>query len=94
MAKALGYKNPNKAINDHCRAITKRYSPISGKMQEVNYVSEGDVYRLISKSKLPDAEKFEHWVFDDVIPSIRKHGAYATEATIDKIIVHLLQLPF
>lgn len=97
MAKALGYKNPNKAINDHCRAITKRYSPISGKMQEVNYVSEGDVYRLISKSKLPDAEKFEYWVFDDVIPSIRKHGAYATEATIDKIIdnpdfgIHLLQ---
>lgn len=60
----------------------------------MTFITEGDLYRLITHSKLPDAEKFEHWVFDDVIPSIRKHGAYATEATIDKIIVHLLQLPF
>lgn len=66
----------------------------------MTFITEGDLYRLITHSKLPDAEKFEHWVFDDVIPFIRKHGAYATEATIDKIIdnpdfgIHLLQLPF
>ncbi len=52
----------------------KRSTPISGKMQEINFISEGDVYRLITHSKLPAAEKFESWVFDEVIPSIRKTG--------------------
>lgn len=79
VAKALGYSNPNKAINDHCRAITKRSTPISGKIQEINFVAEGDVYRLIAHSKLPAAERFESWVFDEVIPSIRKTGAYKVE---------------
>lgn len=76
VAKALGYTNPNKAVNDHCRAITKRSTPISGKMQEINFIPEGDVYRLIAKSKLPGAERFESWVFDEVLPSIRKTGGY------------------
>ena len=76
VAKALGYNNPNKAVNDHCRAITKRSTPISGKMQDINFIPEGDVYRLIVRSKLPIAERFERWVFDDVLPSIRKHGGY------------------
>ncbi len=76
VAKALGYTNPNKAVNDHCRAITKCSTPISGKMQEINFISEGDLYRLIVSSKLPTAEKFERWVFDEVLPSIRKRGGY------------------
>ena len=76
IAKALGYTNPNKAINDHCRAITKCSTPISGKMQEVNFIPEGDVYRLVIKSKLPKAEEFESWIFDEVLPSIRKNGGY------------------
>ena len=59
VAKALGYTNPNKAVNDHCRAITKRSTPISGKVQSINFIPEGDVYRLIIRSKLPAAEKFE-----------------------------------
>jgi anti-repressor protein len=78
VAKSLGYSNPNKAINDHCRAITKRSTPISGKMQEINYISEGDVYRLIAHSKLPNAERFESWVFDEVVPSVVKTGGYIT----------------
>ena len=45
-------------------------------MQEINFIPEGDVYRLIVKSKLPSAEKFESWVFDTVLPSIRKNGGY------------------
>lgn len=88
VAKALGYSNPNKAINDHCRAITKRDTPISGKMQEINFITEGDVYRLIVRSKLPSAEKFETWVFDEVLPSIRKHGAYMTEQTVEKALTN------
>lgn len=76
VAKALGYANPNKAINDHCRAITKRSTPISGKMQEINFISEGDIYRLAAKSKLPGADKFERWIFDEVLPAIRMTGSY------------------
>ena len=78
VAKALGYTNPNKAINDHCRAITKRSTPISGKEQEINFISEGDIYRLAAKSKLPGAEEFESWIFDDVLPTMRKTGGYVS----------------
>lgn len=76
VAKALGYAKPNDAIARHCRAAVKRSSPISGKMQDINFISEGDVYRLIVHSKLPSAEQFEKWVFDEVLPSIRKNGGY------------------
>lgn len=79
VAKALGDTNPNKAVNDHCRAITKRSIPISGKVRQINFIPEGDVYRLIIRSKLPAAEQFELWVFDEVIPAIRKHGLYAAD---------------
>lgn len=87
-AKALGYTNPNKAVNDHCRAITKRSTPISGKQQEINFIPEGDLYRLITHSKLPSAEKFESWVFDEVLPSIRKHGAYMTPEKLEEVILN------
>lgn len=76
IAEALGYKRPNDAIAQHCRATVKHRTPISGKIQEVNYIPEGDVYRLIVRSKLPSAEKFEKWVFDEVLPSIRHTGGY------------------
>lgn len=87
VAKALGYIKPNDAVARHCRATTKRSTPISGKMQEINFVPEGDVYRLITHSKLPTAEKFERWVFDEVLPSIRKHGAYMTPETLEKVLL-------
>ena len=85
VAKALGYTNPNKAVNDHCRAIMKRSTPISGKVQSINFIPEGDVYRLIIRSKLPAAEKFELWVFDEVIPTIRKIGGYMTDSLLERI---------
>lgn len=78
VAKALGYVNPNKAINDHCRWVTKREVPhpqSNNKTLEVNVIPEGDLYRLITNSELPAAEEFEHWVFDEVLPSPRRHGA-------------------
>ena len=79
VAKMLGYTNASKAISDHCRYVTKRYIPHpQGKgTLEVNVIPEGDLYRLITHSKLPAAEKFESWVFDEVLPTIRKHGNYA-----------------
>lgn len=83
VAKALGYARPNDAISTHCRATVKRSTPISGKMQDINFIPEGDVYRLITHSKLPEAERFERWVFDEVLPTIRRHGAYMTEQTLE-----------
>lgn len=78
VAKSLGYKNPNKAIGDHCRGITKRY-PIQdslGRTQEAVFITEPDLYRLITHSKLPTAEKFERWVFEEVLPAIHRTGGY------------------
>lgn len=82
IAKALGYSNPNKAVRDHCRAITKCSTPISGKTQDINFIPEGDVYRLIVKSKMPAAEQFESWVMDEVLPTIRKTGGYVNNAEL------------
>ena len=78
VAKALGYSNAPDALNRHCRAIVKRDTPISGKIQAISYIPEGDVYRLIIHSKLPAAERFETWVFDEVLPTIRKTGGYVS----------------
>ena len=78
-AKALGYKNPSKTLNTHCKGITKRNTLTNGGNQELSFITEGDVYRLITHSKLESAQKFETWVFDEVLPSIRKHGLYAID---------------
>jgi prophage antirepressor-like protein len=87
VAKALGYERPNDAITQHCRYTVKhRISDNQGVPHEYLVIPEGDLYRLAAKSQLPAAEDFESWIFDDVLPSIRKHGAYVTPATIDAII--------
>ncbi len=81
IARALGYKNTSKAINDHCKHITKRYIlDNTGVEQSMNIIPESDVYRLIIKSKLPEAEKFEEWVMEDVLPQLRMSGVYITES--------------
>lgn len=77
VAKALGYINPRDAISRHCRGVVKRDAPTQGGIQAIAFIPEGDVYRLITHSKLPGAEKFESWVFDDVLPSLRKNGYYS-----------------
>lgn len=84
VAKSLGYKRPADAVTAHCKGSVKHRYLTEGGEQEVKVIPEGDVYRLISRSKLPSAEKFERWVFDEVLPSIRKHGAYMTEQVIEK----------
>lgn len=78
IAATLGYTNTSKAISDHCRGVTNRYPIVDslGRTQEATFISEGDVYRLIVSSQLPAAVEFEHWLFDEVLPSIRKHGGY------------------
>lgn len=80
IAKVLGYKNPSKATNDHCKKAIKAWGNDSlGRRQEFKVIPEPDMYRLIIKSNLPDAERFENWVMEEVLPTIRKHGMYATE---------------
>ena len=78
VAEALGYTNPSKATSDHCRGITKRYPILDalGRTQEVRIIREPDLYRLIVGSTLPAAQEFEVWVFEEVLPSIRKTGKY------------------
>ena len=75
VAKALGYANPAKAVIDHCKGVTVLETPTAGGVQSMKYGKEGDVYRLVMRSKRPDAEAFQDWVCDEVLPSIRKHGA-------------------
>src|SRR5690554_5723102 len=75
VAVPLGYKEPHKAIARHCKGGTKHPIPTKGGIQQMNCIPEGDIYRLIANSELPEAEKFESWIFDEVLPTIRKHGA-------------------
>lgn len=82
VAKALGYNNPRDAVSRHCKGVVKRDTPTSSGIQSMSYINEGDLYRLIMKSKLPSAEKFESWVMDEVLPIIRKTGSYQKPLTI------------
>lgn len=85
-AEVLGYSTPRHAVTRHCKGGTKHAVPTKGGIQEKIFIPEGDLYRLIARSKLPAAERFETWVFDEVLPTIRKHGAYATSDTLDELL--------
>jgi prophage antirepressor-like protein/uncharacterized protein involved in tolerance to divalent cations len=90
VATALGYAKPNNAINNHCKHIEKTTVDVipqneashnkARKTQEMSIIPESDVYRLIIKSKLPAAEKFEEWVMEEVLPSIRQNKCYIAES--------------
>lgn len=76
VAKALGYKRPKDAVSAHCKGAVKRRTLTNGGEQEMNFIPEGDIYRLAARSELPGADQFERWIFDEVLPSIRKNGGY------------------
>lgn len=76
VATALGYKVPKDAISAHCKGAVKYRYPTTSGVQSMSFIPEGDLYRLITHSKLPTAEKFEQWVFDEVLPAIRLTGKY------------------
>jgi anti-repressor protein len=76
VAKALGYAIPHKAVQTHCKGVLKWNIPTNSGNQDILFITEGDIYRLIMKSKLPKAEEFERWVMEEVLPSIRKNGGY------------------
>ena len=87
-ALILGYKNPQKAVRDHCKGVTESFSPSAGGLQRKNFIPEGDLYRLIVRSRLPAAERFESFVFDIIIPSIRKFGAFIETGTLEEMIAN------
>ena len=76
VAKALGYRNVSDALIRHCKGIVKHDTLTNGGMQTLSFIPEGDVYRLVAHSRLPSAEKFESWIFDEVLPTIRRTGGY------------------
>ena len=85
VAAALGYKNTRDAINRHCKGVVKRdgvsrttnqHGMTTEQTVEMAFIPEGDIYRLAAKSELPGAERFESWIFDEVLPSIRRNGGY------------------
>lgn len=78
-AKLLGYSDPYDAIRRHTKGSVKHPVLTPGGEQQINFITEGDLYRLIVHSKLPSAERFEVWVFEEVLPSIRRHGLYAAD---------------
>ena len=77
VALALGYANTNDAIKKHCKGVAICYPlQTAGGIQDVRFITEGDMYRLIASSKLESAQRFESWVFDEVLPAIRRDGGY------------------
>lgn len=95
VARVLGYANPRDAVGKHCRCVVKRDGVSTTTNQhgftteqtvEMSYIPESDVYRLVMRSRLPQAEQFQDWVCDDVLPSIRKHGLYTTPETMEKML--------
>ena len=87
IAEALGYANTSKAINTHCKAVNTCHTEMGGQVRAVQIIPERDLYRLVMKSKLPGAEQFEEWVVGEVLPSIRKTGAYSAKPTNNSKIV-------
>lgn len=88
VAEALGYSNPRKAISDHVdaedRGVTK--CDTLGGPQEMTIINESGLYALVLSSKLPTARRYKHWVTSEVLPSIRKHGLYATAETAERLL--------
>lgn len=77
VAAMLGYKDTVNAVKQHCRGVVKHHLPSKSGNQEYSLIPESDVWRLIIRSKLPQAEAIERWIMDDVLPSIRKTGTYS-----------------
>lgn len=96
VAQILGYSNPRAAIISHCKkegvifydvgVVTGKKGDLTNAIQYVSkkFIDEGNLYRLIIKSKLPSAIKFEKWIMEEIIPSIRNHGAYLSDDAISK----------
>ena len=94
VAKALGYIDPAQAIRDNCKKVNKITQQVSTTVRvhipPITFliIPESDVYRLVMRSNLKDAERFQDWVVEEVLPSIRKHGAYLTPAKLEEALLN------
>lgn len=95
VCRALGYSNPSKTISDHIdeRDITKRYTPVKNQygavvQQLMTYVNESGLYSLTFGSKLESAREFKRWVTSEVLPSIRRHGAYMVDSVLEQALAN------
>lgn len=86
IADSLGYTRPRDAVRKFCKGGVKMTLPSASGQQETIVIPEADLYRLILRSKLPQAEAFQDWVVGDVLPQIRRNGFYATPQKIEDII--------
>lgn len=91
VARSLGYAEAAKAVRTHCKGVSVLDTPIENQygtvvMQPTKFISESDVYRLVMRSKLPEAEKFQDWVCEEVLPVIRKDGAYLSEKALQRAV--------
>ena len=89
-AKILGHQNPQEAVRNNCKGVREILTPTKGGTQKMRFIPEGDLYRLIVHSRLPGAERFERWVFDEVLPTIRKQGYYAPD--ISRAVAQAVQM--
>lgn len=82
----LGYINSRDALKKHCKqgGVAKRYTPTTSGNQEMIFINEPNLYRLIIKSRKPEAERFEAWVFEEVLPQIRKTGSYGNQEKLER----------
>lgn len=88
VAEALGYKDTSDALKKHIDnedKLTRRFTD-SGQSRDMYVINESGLYSLILSSKLPSAKKFKRWVTSEILPSIRKHGAYMTPETIERVL--------
>jgi prophage antirepressor-like protein len=86
VAAALGYSDCPKAIRTHCKGVAEMDIPTNGGVQSTKIIPQGDIVRLAVKCTLPGADKFESWIFDEVVPSVINNGMYATEVTVEKML--------
>ena len=82
-ARLLGFSNPQEAVRTHCKGVRKALVPSAGGRQEANFIPANDLYRLVVRSKLPGVERFKSWVFNELLPFIRKHYNATDHNTTD-----------
>ena len=94
VADQLGYTNSSQALTDHCRGVSKRYPIFDklGRVQETRFITRADLLRLIVNSTLPAAEKFERWVFEEVLPSIMDTGSYTNPQSAAALVRPMLKI--
>jgi prophage antirepressor-like protein len=84
-AKLLGYKDTDQAIRQHCKRSKSYPVDLTGQIRQTKLIPESDVWRLIIKSRLPEADKIEEWIMEEVLPSIRKTGSYSLQNEFSEI---------